>query len=388
MLIYTFDQIIGQKNTKEWVQSKLEQDRVPHVLMFVGAPGIGKTSLAKILACELACKDSPERLDEVKEKVIKDNQSTDCVRLYNMSTLKGDDAVREVTSDLTVGLSSTGRKVIIMDEAHGMSNEAQDSLLVRFESLDKDVYIILCSTEINYRDAFLSRCIIRNFKSPSQSELKQLILQIIQELGLKFSISANMAIQFIMSSCNNEPRRIINLLLALDNTREVTKDDLIDFNMAADDKVCYRLIQYLYNGNIVDGLQFISDVKDGFFKNSMNLYLEMVKVALGSQSYMISREISMQISDLVMANGTDKLLSFVSSLCTRQNPSKHYVSGVFIKLSIDIRKIPKYNDDVQISNIQIMNNTEQTEHAEIGQQASAITLEELFANADVVGEDS
>ena len=49
MLVYNWDQIIGLNKIKDWLLIKLAQDNMPQVLMFAGQPGIGKTSLAKVL---------------------------------------------------------------------------------------------------------------------------------------------------------------------------------------------------------------------------------------------------------------------------------------------------------------------------------------------------
>ena len=182
MKIYNFEQIIGQTNTKEWITAKLEQDKVPHILAFVGQPGIGKTSLAKVLACELACLDDNSRIGEIKEKVIGNDVSTDCVKLYNMSNIRSDEEVLNVRNDLTLGLSTTGRKVIILDEAHGMSEAAQDSLLTRFEAISDDVYVIICSTELGrFKEAFRSRCVVRNFARPTNGEIRKLITTFIEQ---------------------------------------------------------------------------------------------------------------------------------------------------------------------------------------------------------------
>lgn len=385
MKVYNFEQIIGQTNTKEWVMAKLEQDKIPHILAFIGQPGIGKTSMAKVLACELACKDNPERIGEIKEKVIGNDTSTDCVKLYNMSNIKSDEEVLNVRNDLTLGLSSTGRKVIILDEAHGMSDAAQDSLLTRFEAIDDDVYVIICSTEIGrFKDAFRSRCIVRHFARPTNGEVRKLAMQYIEENRITFSIPINMALTFILSSCNNEPRRVLNLLGALDNTKTVTKEDLMAFNVAADDKEYYRLIWYLYNNNIVDGLNFISEIGKEFSKEAVSLYLEMVKVGLGSQSPLLSREVSNNLTMLIEDRGIDKLLKFTTAICAERYPTKNFVSGIFLRLCGVLKEAPARVEDMHLSDTKVMNNTEQEITPEISQGGSALSLEQLFAQSQDV----
>lgn len=385
MKVYNFEQIIGQTNTKEWVISKLEQDKVPHILAFIGQPGIGKTSMAKVLACELACKDDNSRLGEIKEKVIGNDTSTDCVKLYNMSNIRSDEEVLNVRNDLTLGLSSTGRKVIILDEAHGMSEAAQDSLLTRFEAISDDVWVIICSTEVGrFKDAFRSRCIVRHFGRPTNGEIRKLALTYIEDNGIKFAIPLPMAVTFIMSTCNNEPRRILNLLSALDNTKAVTKEDLLAFNIMADDREYYRLIHYLYTNNIVDGLNFISDIGKEFSKEAVSLYLEMIKVGMGSKSSMLSSEIANNVVMLVEDKGIDKLMRFVSALCAERYPSRNFVSGIFLKLCMNVNSAPERVYDLHIADTKVMNNTEQEEVPEIAQAGQALTLEQMFSQAQNV----
>ncbi len=385
MKVYNFEQIIGQTNTKEWVISKLEQDKVPHILAFIGQPGIGKTSMAKVLACELACKDDNSRLGEIKEKVIGNDTSTDCVKLYNMSNIRSDEEVLNVRNDLTLGLSSTGRKVIILDEAHGMSEAAQDSLLTRFEAISDDVWVIICSTEVGrFKDAFRSRCIVRHFGRPTNGEIRKLALTYIEDNGIKFAIPLPMAVTFIMSACNNEPRRILNLLSALDNTKAVTKEDLLAFNIMADDREYYRLIHYLYTNNIVDGLNFIADIGKEFSKEAVSLYLEMIKVGMGSKSNMLSSEIANNVVMLVEDKGIDKLMRFVSALCAERYPSRNFVSGIFLKLCMNVNSAPERVYDLHIADTKVMNNTEQEEVPEIAQAGQALTLEQMFSQAQNV----
>ena len=228
MKLHNLKDVIGQTQLIRWLESMSDKDRLPKVLLLAGKPGIGKSSIAKILACEVSCKGHEDILNQTKKAVIDNNKNTSSVKLYNMSNLKSQEAVLEVRADLTVGLSETGRKVIILDEAHGMSDAAQDALLVAFETLPENVWVIICSTDVaQFRDAFLSRCIIRNLLPLTARELKELAKREINDLGLLFAIPQNMVMAYIMSYCGTEPRRMINLLMSLDNSEPVTKEDLI-----------------------------------------------------------------------------------------------------------------------------------------------------------------
>lgn len=389
MLLHKLDEVVGQQSLIAWLSSMLNQDKVPHVLMLVGQPGIGKTSIAKILACEIAYRSKPDKLEEAKAKVIDNNGNTSAISLYNMSNLKSQDAVLEVRNDLTVGLSSTGRKVVIMDEAHGMSEAAQDSLLVKFEALENDVWVIICSTDItSFREAFVSRCIVRNLQLPAQREVKILLSNAIKQAGLNFSIPMNMAQAFILSNCGCEPRRISNLIAALDSSRVVTREDLLSFNVAQDEKVYATLIRYLYTQNIVDGLQFINDMSTGFSATAISMLLELTKVALGSPSYLVSRETAEYLQNLVQTYGKDKLLSFVAEIATAKQPSKNFVSGLFIKMCCDITKPPVNRDKEQVymEDLRTMSSTLQTDNVEVKEIPIAMSLESLMEGADIIVE--
>lgn len=387
MLLHKLDEVIGQQSLIAWLSSMLNQDKVPHVLMLVGQPGIGKTSIAKILACEIAYKDRPDKLKEAKEKVIDKNGNTTAVSLYNMSNLKSQDAVLEVRNDLTVGLSSTRRKVVIMDEAHGMSEAAQDSLLVKFEALESDVWVIVCSTDItSFREAFVSRCIVRNLQLPTQREVKALLANEIKTAGLKFSIPMPMAQAFILSNCGYEPRRISNFIAALDSSKPVTKEDLMSFDAAQDDKVYATLIRYLYTQNIVDGLQFINDMPTGFSATAVSMLIELTKVALGSASYLVSRDTAEYLQNLVSSYGRDKLLSFVSSIATTKQPSKNYVSGLFIRMCCDMTQPPvvKDKESVYMEDLKTMTGTLKVEEVKAPDMPKAMSLEALMEGADTI----
>lgn len=385
------DQVIGQQNIVKWFASCIKRDKMPQVIMLQGPAGIGKTSIAKIVACEVAYMNSPEKLSDAKHLVIDESKSTDCVRLYNMSNLKSQEAVTEVKSDLTIGFSSTGRKVIIMDEAHGMSDEAQDSLLTTFESLQAQVYIIICSTELeSFRDAFLSRCVLRRLKNLSQTEMKAFLKRRIEENNLKFELSLPMVYTLISSYTGREPRRAINLLDSFEEGSTVTVAELETFFNVYEGKQLMTLIGYLYAGDILLGLEFIADMDlSATFQSTL---LELLRVAENGQSTLLTSDAVLHLRSLVDRNGINNLLGFAIDCTTHGRITRSAVSGYFLKWcsksNIIFNKPERsYPDKVRLDDMRLMNDMleDREVHANSGQSdVAAKSLEMLLSESDTL----
>ena len=389
--LLNLDEVIGHRSIVDWFSSCLKRDRLPQVILFQGPAGIGKTSMAKIVACEIACMNHQAKLTDVKKAVIEENKNTDCVKLYNMSNLKSQEAVITVKDDLNVGFSSTGRKVIIMDEAHGMSNEAQDSLLVTFESLPSDVYVFVCTTEIeSFRDAFLSRCIIRRLRNLTSSEMRTLLERRIKENNLKFELPLHMVYALLSSYTGREPRRAINLLDSFENGSTVTTKELETFINVYEGKQLVVLIQYLYQGDILLGLDFINEME--ISSTLPNTLLDMVRVAQNGQSNLISSDAVLRLRELVDKHGLSNLLGFTIDVTTRSRLTRHNIQGFFLKWcknSAIMAEPPKQVDadkvrldDLARMNVMIEQRPEV--HANDGSNAPMKTLEQLFSESETI----
>lgn len=386
MKLHNLNDVVGQTQLIRWLSSMIDKDRLPKVLLLAGKPGIGKSSIAKILACEVSCMGRNDILSTTKKAVIDNNQNTSSVRLYNMSNLKSQEAVLEVRADLTVGLSETGRKVIILDEAHGMSDAAQDALLVAFETLPENVWVIICSTDVaQFRDAFLSRCIVRNLLPLTVKEFKELAAREMSALGLEFAIQHQMVMAYIMSYCGTEPRRMINLLLSLDNSRPITKADMIAATNQEDDHTVVTLIRYLYSNDILNGLQFINDMATGFTPTVIQMLLEVVKVMMGAQTYLLARDTIEYIETLRIQHGPNKLLKFVSKVAVAEKPTKNRVSGFFIECCMEnFEYTPQLSPDNKVEDLGLMNKMMEKKVVEVKGVTLAPSLDALMAQADSI----
>ena len=327
--VLSFSDVIGQEAIIKWCITMLQRDTFPQVSLFVGPSGVGKTTTAKIAACELATKDKPEMLTEVKEKVIINHGSTDCVRFYNMSNLN-QETVNEVRAELTVGFSSTGRKVIIMDEAHGMSEESQDSLLTAFECLPPNVYVIICSTELDkLKQTLRSRCLLRRFTILSTPQMTKLISNKVKDRGLSFEMSIHLLTNYLMSYAEHEPRRALNVLEMMPENTKISNKDIEMYLSVFEPKQALQLISYMYLGNVVSGLNLIQDMTTGVTMQDM--FIDILKIALGDNPACFSKQDADYIKQLV-ADDTQRLTAFVIE-CGKQRLTKQRLAALFLQFN-------------------------------------------------------
>lgn len=385
--------IKGHKQIVKWFESCIKNDNLPQVILIDGVPGIGKSSIAKIVACEIACKDNPDKLQEYKDSVIDNDKSMPGVRLYNMSNLKSADAVKEVKADLSFGVSQLSRKVIIMDEAHGMTQEQQDSLLVSFESLQLGIYIIICTTDASsLGEAFMSRCIRRRLNGLTEPEIHTLIRERIHDNKLKFDLNLNFVIKIIASYTGNEPRRAINLLDSFKPDTLITKEELETFVNIYEGKDIIILADYLYSGNILNGLKFIKDMD--MTNTFISTLLEVVRIAYGDISVLLGREDSIRLEEITKSDGGFRLLEFAADCSSKGRITRNLISGFFLKhcnkssLSqtpiITSEATTKYKD-LELMNVMLDSKLKATgvndEYSDISVDTS---LEEMFEQASTL----
>lgn len=125
----TFDEFIGNRSTVKSLQSVLASDSPPHVFLFTGSSGTGKTTLARIVKTELGCGD----MDFVE---------------INTADYRGIDSARDLIEKSRYNSIFGGRvKCYLLDECHQILKGSQEALLKLLEDTPSHVYFLLCTTE-------------------------------------------------------------------------------------------------------------------------------------------------------------------------------------------------------------------------------------------------
>ncbi len=144
----TFSDLVGQQHVTKTLANAIQSNRVAHAYIFSGVRGVGKTTTARILAKALNCVKGPtaepdNTCDACRE--IAAGTSLDVLEIDAASN-RGIDQIRELREMVRYAPASSRYKVVILDEAHQLTDEASNALLKTLEEPPERVVFILATT--------------------------------------------------------------------------------------------------------------------------------------------------------------------------------------------------------------------------------------------------
>lgn len=172
----TFGEVVNQQHIRITLQNALQQHRVAHAYLFAGPRGVGKTSLARILAravnCTALTKDGEPCNRCQSCQALLTNRSLDVVEI-DAASQTGVDNVRENIIQSARAIPAMAQmKVFIIDEVHMLSTSAFNALLKLLEEPPAHAMFILATTEVHrIPETIISRTQRFDFKKISVADI-------------------------------------------------------------------------------------------------------------------------------------------------------------------------------------------------------------------------
>jgi len=184
----TFDDVIGQPHVVQTLVNAMTTKRIAQAYLFSGTRGVGKTTVARILAKALNCEQGPTGMPCgicVNCMEIAQGHSVDVIEIDGASNTSVDD-VREIRENVKFTPFKGAYRVYIIDEVHMLSNSAFNALLKTLEEPPPHVVFIFATTEIHKIPAtILSRCQHYNFRRIAKTEIIARLRHVAEQDGIK-----------------------------------------------------------------------------------------------------------------------------------------------------------------------------------------------------------
>jgi len=223
----SFAQLVGQEPTCRILKNALESQRIHHAYLFTGTRGIGKTSLARLLAKCLNCqkKITATPCDQCSNcQAINANRLTDFIEVDAASRTKVEDT-RDLLADVHYTPSQGRYKIYLIDEVHMLSAHSFNALLKTLEEPPPHVIFLLATTDPQRLPAtILSRCLQFHLKALTSEQISQYLETILKNEQVAYELGA---LQMLSQAARGSLRDALSLLdqaIAYSNGR-LTEED-------------------------------------------------------------------------------------------------------------------------------------------------------------------
>ena len=208
----SFDTLVGQAHVVQALKNALDQKRLHHAYLFTGTRGVGKTTLARILAkslnCEKGISSSPCGICAACTE-IDQGRYVDLIEVDAASNTQVDN-MRDLLDNAQYAPTQGQFKIYIIDEVHMLSKSAFNAMLKTLEEPPEHVKFILATTDPQKVPVtVLSRCLQFNLKQMPSQSISEYLEKILKEEGLAYEINA---LYLIAKAANGSMRDALSIL--------------------------------------------------------------------------------------------------------------------------------------------------------------------------------
>jgi DNA polymerase III subunit gamma/tau len=258
-----FGSLVGQEHVVRALRHALEHNRLHHAYLFTGTRGVGKTTLARILAKCLNCEKgiTPEPCGKCSACVeIDAGRFVDLLEVDAATNTRVDE-MRQLLDTAQYAPTRGRYKVYVIDEVHMLSNSAFNAMLKTLEEPPEHLKFILATTDPQKIPVtVLSRCLQFNLKQMPRGAIAAHLEQLLQAEGIAFEAAALPLIGRAASGSMRDALSLLDQAIA-HGAGKVTGADVSEMLGAIDETYLLQLLEAIADGKSADAISIAADMQ-------------------------------------------------------------------------------------------------------------------------------
>ncbi len=260
----TFDEVVGQEHVGTTLVNAIKTGRVAHAFLFTGTRGVGKTTMARILAKALNCMSADSPTPTPCNKcdaclAIARGDDIDVVEIDGASN-RGIDNIRELRDNAIYRPARCRYKIYYIDEVHQITKDAFNALLKTLEEPPEHVKFIFATTEPEKIPAtILSRCQRYDFRDISTGRIAEHLENICKSEDVKVTSEAIFRIARAAAGSMRDGLSLLDQLMAA-GSGQVGEDDVIAVLGTPSDERTAAIVTAIADGNAAAALDALAEL--------------------------------------------------------------------------------------------------------------------------------
>jgi DNA polymerase-3 subunit gamma/tau len=257
-----FAGLVGQRHVVQALSNGLSEGRLHHAFLFTGTRGVGKTTIARILAKSLNCEQgvTATPCGECEHcTAIDQGRFVDLLEIDAASRTKVDDT-REILDNVQYAPARGRYKVYLIDEVHMLSTHSFNALLKTLEEPPDHVKFVLATTDPQKIPVtILSRCLQFNLRRLSVEEIGGQLGHILEAEGIEFDEAALALLARAADGSMRDGLSLLDQALAQDPER-LSREPVAEMLGTVEHRHLDAIVEALIDGDVRAALEAVNDV--------------------------------------------------------------------------------------------------------------------------------
>ncbi len=317
-----FADVVGQEHVVKILTASLASGKVAHAYLFTGGRGIGKTTIARIIATELGT-------------------SANDIYEIDAASNRGIDDIRELREGVRTLPFDSKYKVYIIDEVHMLTKEAFNALLKTLEEPPAHVIFILATTEFEkVPETIVSRCQSFVLKKPSEAVISETVLTVAKKEKISLDKSGAELIAILADGSFRDALGVLQKVSNISNNpsnssgraEKITREDIEVITGAPRDTLINEVVSSIAKGDLPLGLSTVSQAS----ADNVDMKL-FTKLVIHKMRQLLLLRYAPEMKKLVADNSNETEMAFYKTMLAEKGGK--ITSGALLEL------LQAYNDN-------------------------------------------